>query len=112
MMVAARMLRTMGVRRLAWRLEMTLSRKYFDDAGSTSPATRLMAISTKPSASKPRRGWISAQISGSDFQADFFFAAGSDASAARDRRSDRRTSVGITEDRGKPWGMAGWMPSS
>ena len=53
---------------------MTLSTKYFVDAGSTRPQTRLMAISTKPSASKPRRGLISAQTSGSDFQAFLRFA--------------------------------------
>ncbi len=87
-------------------LPITLSTKYFADAGKTKPATRLTAISTKPSASRPRRGWISAQTSGSDFQADFFFAAGFFASGAvaslpLDRRSDRRAVVGIA-DRGGP----------
>ena len=50
---------------------MTLSTRYFVEAGKTSPARRLMAISTKPSASSPRLGLISAQTSGRFFHALF-----------------------------------------
>src|SRR5437867_11048314 len=48
---------------------MTLSTKYFVDAGSTSPETRFTAIKRKPRMSTPRRGFISAQTSGRFFQA-------------------------------------------
>src|SRR5437660_7770358 len=53
---------------------MTLSTRYFVEAGKTNPESRLMAISTKPSASSPRLGFISAQTSGRLFQAFFRFA--------------------------------------
>src|SRR5579864_2754999 len=66
--VAASTLRTMGVSSCVWRFPITLSMKYFVEAGSTSPQTRLTAISKKPSASRPRRGRISAQMSGRAFQ--------------------------------------------
>src|SRR5689334_13965433 len=68
------MLRTIGVKRLSCFLMTTLSRKYFVEAGRTSPDRRLMAIKTKPSARSPRRGLISAQTSGKDFQAFFRFS--------------------------------------
>src|SRR3977135_3194280 len=42
--------------------------KYFVEAGSTNPQMRFTAISTKPAASKPRRGRIRAQTSGRAFQ--------------------------------------------
>src|SRR6267143_2172435 len=42
--------------------------KYFVEAGSTKPQMRFTAISTKPTASRPRRGRISAQTSGKAFQ--------------------------------------------
>jgi hypothetical protein len=38
--------------------------RYFEEYGSTNPATLLMTIRTKPSASNPRRGRISFQTSG------------------------------------------------
>src|SRR5207253_1336569 len=69
MMVAASTARASGVRRWICRRRMTLSTKYFVEAGSTSPETRLMAISTKPSARSPRRGFISAQTWGRSFHA-------------------------------------------
>src|SRR5579859_1561731 len=68
------MLRTMGVNRLSCFLMTTLSRKYFVEAGRTRPERRLMAIKTKPSARSPRRGLISAQTSGKDFQAFLRFS--------------------------------------
>src|SRR5208282_5528417 len=52
----------------------TLSTKYFVEAGRTNPQTRLMAINPKPRMSRPRRGLMSAQTSGSDFQAFFLFS--------------------------------------
>src|SRR5690242_6697881 len=100
----------MGVRSWICRLLMTSSRKYLAEAGRTSPATRLMAISTKPSASRPRRGLIKPQTSGSDLHGDFFLppfpVLSSEllASLPRDLRSDRRTAVGMGE-RGSPWGI-------
>src|SRR6185369_778554 len=108
--VAASKLKTMGVRSCIWRLLMTSSRKYLAEAGSTRPATRLMAISTNPRASKPRRGLIRPHTSGRDLHADFFLAPlvvlspGLEVSPPRDRRSDRRTAVGMGE-RGSPWGI-------
>src|SRR5437867_5394654 len=45
--------------------------KIFMEAGKTNPETRLTAISTKPSASSPRLGLISAQTSGRFFHALF-----------------------------------------
>src|SRR6266436_4529977 len=68
------MLRTIGVKTFSCFLMTTLSRKYFVDAGRTRPEIRLMAISPKPRISRPRRGLISAQTSGSDFQAFFLFS--------------------------------------
>src|ERR1700720_489931 len=67
--VAQSTARTMGVRSCTCRLRMTLSTKYLVEAGSTNPATRFTAISTKPTASSPRRGLISAQTSGRFFHA-------------------------------------------
>src|SRR5438445_13671830 len=46
-----------------------LSTQYLVEAGRTSPDTRLMAISTKPKISRPRRGLISAHTSGSTLHA-------------------------------------------
>src|ERR1041385_2509600 len=60
---------TIGVSRFICFLVMTLSTRYFVEAGSTRPETRLMAISPKPSASRPRRGFINAQTSGRLFHA-------------------------------------------
>src|SRR2546427_5068421 len=54
---------------------MTSSTRYFVVAGSTSPDTRLMPISAKPSARIPRRGLMSTHTSGKDFQACLAFAA-------------------------------------
>src|SRR5690242_10107053 len=68
------MLRTIGVNRFSCFLMTTLSRKYFVEAGRTSPDRRLMAIKTKPSARSPRRGLISAQTSGKHFQAFLRFS--------------------------------------
>src|SRR5216683_2020046 len=62
--VAASTPRTIGVSSSVCRFPITLSMKYFVEAGSTSPHTRFTAMSTKPNASKPRRGRISAQTSG------------------------------------------------
>src|SRR5712692_9116239 len=53
---------------------MTLSTRYFVEAGRTNPATRLIAMSTNPSASSPRRGFISAQTSGRLFHAFLRFS--------------------------------------
>src|ERR1700741_41291 len=53
---------------------MTLSTRYFVEAGKTNPDRRLMAISTKPSASSPRLGFISAQTSGRFFHAFLRFS--------------------------------------
>src|SRR5258707_4513945 len=53
---------------------MTLSTRYFVEAGSTNPDSRLMAMSTKPSASSPRLGFISAQTSGRFFHAFLRFS--------------------------------------
>src|SRR6266700_6117000 len=69
MMVAASTPSTIGVSRFICRLPMTLSTKYFVDAGSTNPETRLMAMSTKPNASSPRLGLTKAQTSGRFFHA-------------------------------------------
>ena len=43
------------------------SKKYFEDAGKTSPDSRFSTIRTNPIASIPRRGLISAQTCGSIF---------------------------------------------
>src|SRR6266571_5860048 len=74
MMVAASTPSTIGVSRFICRLPMTLSTKYFVDAGSTNPETRLMAMSTKPSAINPRLGLIKAQTSGRFFHAFLRFS--------------------------------------
>src|SRR6266849_4827802 len=66
--VAASTPRTIGVSSSVCRFPITLSMKYFVEAGSTSPHTRFTAMSTKPNASRPRRGRISVQISGKAFQ--------------------------------------------
>src|SRR5713101_3979208 len=55
-------------------LPMTLSTRYLVDAGKTNPATRLTAISTNPSASSPRLGFINAQTSGRFFHAFLRFS--------------------------------------
>src|ERR1700676_839890 len=68
-MVAARMPTTIGVNRCSCFFPTTLSTKDLVDNGRPRPATRLTAMSRKPSASKPRRGLISAQTSGRFFQA-------------------------------------------
>src|SRR5260370_41599089 len=67
--VAPRTARTIGVNSCICLCSTTLSTKYFMEPGSTNPATRLMAISTKPSASSPRLGFINAQTSGRFFHA-------------------------------------------
>src|SRR5207245_9542953 len=46
-------------------LLMTVSIRNFVEYGKTRAATRLMSISTNPRASRPRRGRISSQTSGS-----------------------------------------------
>src|SRR5438132_1430670 len=43
---------------------MTSSTKYFVEAGRMSPATRLIAITANPTASRPRRGLMNTQTSG------------------------------------------------
>src|SRR4029077_10002352 len=53
----------------------TSSSRYFVEAGSTSPESRLITIRPKPSARIPRRGFKSAITSGSSFQ-DAFAVAG------------------------------------
>ena len=49
---------------LSCRLPMTLSIRYLVESGSTSPLTRLITISTKPTARMPRRGRIISRMSG------------------------------------------------
>ena len=66
--------KTMGMRSCTWRLVMTLSNRYLLDKGSTKPDRVLMVVRTSPRSRMPRRGWISAQISGRDCQLIFFFA--------------------------------------
>src|SRR5215831_11292060 len=53
---------------------MTLSTRYLVDAGSTKPATRLIAIRKNPSTKMARRGRISAQTSGKTAQACLSFS--------------------------------------
>src|SRR5208337_2677204 len=72
--VAAITVRTRGKRNCTWRLVMMLSNRYLLDRGSTKPESVLMAVRTRPRSRMPRRGWINAQISGSDCQLIFFFA--------------------------------------
>ena len=55
---------TRGRSRSSWRRPMTSSIRYLVEAGRTSPATRLIAMSTKASASSRRRGFMRAQTSG------------------------------------------------
>src|SRR2546425_7589450 len=64
----------MGVSRLTCRLVMTLSIRYFVEAGKTKPATRLTAISANPSASRPFLGLINAHTSGRFFHAFLRFS--------------------------------------
>ena len=63
-MVAPSTANTSGLSRSARCLPMTPSMRNLVDAGSTSPHTRLTTISTKPSASRPRRGRIRSFSSG------------------------------------------------
>src|SRR5712692_3158538 len=72
--VAARTPSTIGVSSWICRLPITLSTRYFVEAGKTNPERRLMAIKTKPSASSPRLGLISAQTSGRFFHAFLRFS--------------------------------------
>src|SRR5580658_4798709 len=72
--VAVTTTRTITGSRRAWRFRITSSRKYFVEAGRTSPETRLITIRPKPAAKIPRRGLISASTSGSSFQSNFAFA--------------------------------------
>src|SRR6266446_10944645 len=74
MTVAERTPSTMGVSNWICFLPMTLSTRYFVEAGKTNPETRLMAISTKPSARSPRLGFINAQTSGRFFHAFLRFS--------------------------------------
>src|SRR5216684_8669470 len=72
--VAPRTARTIGVNSCICLCSTTLSTKYFMEPGNTNPETRLMAISTKPSASSPRLGFINAQTSGRFFHAFLRFS--------------------------------------
>src|SRR5271165_1679604 len=72
--VAATTASTIGTSNLTCLFPITSSIRYLVDPGRISPATRLIAISTKPSSRIPLRGWISAQISGRELQSIFFFA--------------------------------------
>src|SRR5260370_956895 len=74
MTVATRTPSTMGVSSWICLRLMTLSTRYFVEAGKTNPETRLMAINTKPSASSPRLGFINAQTSGRFFHAFLRFS--------------------------------------
>src|SRR6202040_3926973 len=83
---------------------ITSSIRYFVEPGNTSPATRLMAINAIPSSRIPRRGWISAHISGSELQFTFFlgfFSATSPEPARLDERSPEAplTAVGVYVER-------------
>ena len=62
--VAATTMPTSGKSFSTSRLPMTSSISHLVDAGSTSPVTRLTAMSTKPSASMARRGSMSLRIMG------------------------------------------------
>src|SRR5712664_1912610 len=72
--VAPSTARTIGVNSCICLCSTTLSTKYFIEPGNTNPETRLMAISTKPSARSPRLGLISAQTSGRFFHAFLRFS--------------------------------------
>ncbi len=63
--VAATTAPTRGSSRSIWRRPMTSSIRYLVEAGRTSPATRLTAMSRKARASSPRRGFMRAHTSGS-----------------------------------------------
>src|ERR1700743_1164447 len=52
---------------------MTVSIRYFVDAGSTNPATRLIAIRRRPNRRSQRRGRTSFHTSGSTFLRSVFF---------------------------------------
>src|SRR5579871_4442348 len=54
---------------------MTLSKTTFVAAGKAKPTTRLIMMRRKPSARMPLRGLSSAQASGKDFHASFFFSS-------------------------------------
>ena len=56
-----------GGSRLSWCLPMTLSMRYFVEAGRTRPQTRLTIISRKLPASSGRQGLMSFQTSGRTF---------------------------------------------
>src|SRR5882724_4654721 len=73
-MVANSTATTIGVSTPTCFLTTTISTKYFNEAGSTSPDKRLIAMSTKPSASNPRLGFINAQTSGRFFHAFLRFS--------------------------------------
>ncbi len=64
MNVAATMPNTIGVSHCVCRWPMTSSIRNFVEYGSTKPLKRLIAISTKLSASSPRRGMIISRSSG------------------------------------------------
>src|SRR3981189_3386859 len=74
MTVAVRTASTIGVSNRICFWPITLSIRYFVDAGNTNPERRLIAMSTKPSANNPRRGFISAQTSGRLFHAFLRFS--------------------------------------
>ena len=58
----------------SWRpLPMTSSTRYFDEAGSTRPARRLISISTRPRASRWRCAQSSSRASRHAAEADTFF---------------------------------------
>ncbi len=63
--VAATTAPTSGSSRSTRRPPMTSSMRYLVEAGRTRPATRLTAMSTRARASRPRRGFMRAQTSGS-----------------------------------------------
>ena len=54
--VAAMIARASGASSPTWRLPMTLSTRNFVEAGSTNPASRLMAIKTRPKSKSTRCG--------------------------------------------------------
>src|ERR1700733_10342612 len=61
---------TSGSRSFVWCFVTTSSIKYFGVIGRAKPHKRLTAISRKPASSTPRRGLISSQTCGSNFQKD------------------------------------------
>src|SRR6516162_2690901 len=62
---------------------MTLSKRYLLDNGKTNPESVLMPVKTSPRSMIPRRGRMSAQISGRDCQLIFFLAFLAAGSAVR-----------------------------